>query len=205
MVKRLTKGAAIFVLVLFLVSNSVTMITYSSAKTTSEAYIDQTLFRATIPSIMTLGKSCRVQVLVVNNSTQYLSGFVLLDYSSSYFYTVQPKQVFQLSPGESQDFYYLFVASNPHDGGLNVSAVLFINNGTTPVREQTVSVTVLTIIYSPWVKDIPVYLIAGALAVGIVYAFTLIRKRSRARKNPPILSGTSLQIHYENGLSVHSD
>ena len=169
---------------LLILSSSLSGIYYSTGAE-SPAHIDQTLFVATVPPEMTLGKSYTVQVLVVNNSTQYISGSVVLDYPQYYFFTDQPTQNFQLSPGDSQYFYYPFVASNPHSGGLNVSALLFINVGSKLVLEQSVSVTVYSIVHSPLVAEIWIYLILGLVVAGGGIFFILILRKSRDRMRAP--------------------
>jgi hypothetical protein len=179
---HLSKSTRLFVVLIvtsFLLLNlASTYGQFSAAESSSSAYIDQTLLRTTIPSVIVLGKSYTAQVLVVNNSTKVLSGLVVLDLPTYYFYTDQPTQTLQLSPGQSEDFYFRFVAGIPYHGQLNVSAALLLYSGSELLPGESVTLPVYSIVHSPLVGYVEEFVILAVIvAVALLFIIFFLRRR----------------------------
>jgi len=189
------KPLSLFLLALFFTLGAATLSEHSSAAlSSSDAYIDQTLLRSTIPASIILGKSYTAQVLVVNNSTQVLSGLVILNLPLYYFYTDNPTQTFQLLPGESEHFYYRFVAGNTDNKPLNVSASLLLYDGSKLVAGESVSLPVNSIVHSPLVNDIWQFSLLGVVVGGTTALIILFYKRIRRRPGGLLRASNPVEI-----------
>lgn len=165
----------------FLFLNLVSAYGQSSAVEISQSvYINQTLLRSTIPSNIILGKSYTAQVYVTNNSTAVLSGEVLLNLPTYYFYTDNPTQPFKLLPGQSQDFYFRFVAGIPYTGQLNVTAAIILKIGSHLLPGESVSLPVYSIVHSSLVNYVWAAVIFG-LIVAAVLSITIVFLRRRRK------------------------
>lgn len=148
----------------------------------TSTYVDQALFTSTVPSAMVLGKSYTAVVYVVNNGTNEVSGYVVFVYPQFYFYTDQPTQTFNLAPGASEYFDFRYVASNPYNGkGLNVSAVLDVNNGSKLFVEDSATVTVYSIVHSKMVNAVWFTIIGIVIVLGGSYAILILYVKRRKK------------------------
>jgi hypothetical protein len=172
--RRTAVAAVLFISMYFAVAGE------TPVKASTPAYIDPTLFAATVPHQMVLGGGYQVQVSLLNNSTQTVEGAVQLTYPEQYFTSDEPVKPFVLSPGDNTLLFFNLIAANPHVGAMNVSALLFINGTKGFALESTVSTTVDSIQRSQLVNDIPYYALFGVLLVGGLYALALVLRRGRS-------------------------
>jgi hypothetical protein len=182
------KGIVLFTLSILLASSSwiapaihgsPTSFAYSAPGGTS-VYVDQALFTSTVPSAMVLGKSYTAVVYIVNNGTNEVSGYVIFAYPQFYFYTDQPTVTFNLAPGASEYFDFRYVASNPYSGkGMNVSAILDVNNGSKLVAEDSATVTVYSIVHSRVVDAVWFTIIGVCIVLGSSYAILSVYMKKK--------------------------
>lgn len=188
------------VLSLLLVTNALSFNHFSTAESSLAVHTDPTLLRATIPPVVILGKAYTAQVLVVNNSTQVLSGTAILALPTYYFYVDQPSQTFVVSPGQSEDLKYQFVAGNTYTGSLNATALLFVQNGSSYFLADSVTLQIISIVHSPLVRDLTQAGIIGLIAV-IVVAITVYFVRQKKTQKTAIPATDNAPVDARNQSS----
>ena len=159
--------------------------------------INPSLFISSVPSYMIIGQNYTMQVLVTNHANVTLPFFVSIVAPVQYLLVDPLSQQAQLSSGESTLLTFRLIAYVSHSGQMNVTATLWIANGTsrsTPLLIESVTGQVFGT-RSWWDSyEWPVAIVIGVVSVAAVAFVWSLNVRSKKRTRPPLTSGTQSSV-----------
>lgn len=182
------RRAAVLFVILAFAAASPSLASAQGLPSASGITINEPLFVSTVPSNMIVGQNYTIQVQITSTLKNAVTTSVVLGAPLAYILVNPFVQDVVVPPGQTVDEQFFLVAHDAHQGGLNITASLWITsgiNGSSPQLVQTVSSMVYRIDRPFWPAAIlGASIIVGAFALAVVY-LRQARRRSSHESDLP--------------------